>query len=487
MATERLREWANSGTVTDPGDPTIDTGWVQGEQPPEGKFNFTNNRQDVKINEMIGTLPDITYNDTNAQQMLATQLFGVVSGGWGTTAETENRLSAAGTIQDCQAYFINGKRYVALLTTANTVEIWDPDTLTKFEDSGNLTTVTNALPTGSGQTWTAQSMCTNGTDFYVTFTDTNASPDDHRIQGYTRGGTWTKASGWPTSGTFLGQGNANLTPDTRVIAASGSQCVTINSFQTITSSASAVLRAINFSNGLITSTGAGDATATSTTVQSLAIASDGTNIFFTYDGGVATATIADLTVGASGVAFPTTDPTNTQTNTLTHVGNGLIVAGLEHTGSPGGGAARAAIQTLDASASAVYDSIQIGSDANGLSGDYNLWSGVRGACFDGKSLWFYVVPYEMSEGSQQHVSTRVAVDVSQLMQVPVDTTTGTERLLAQVVTRQVIVKQDSAFTAAQWASSYDYFPICFDGRDIWGPVQNFQSSAYRIPFATLRG
>ena len=475
------RVWANSGTKTEPSTAKQDLGWVNNEQVPYEYLNWLQDKIEAKINEVIQERLNSFYDGaTDYQSMISTGLW---DDSWGNGADTSiNRIDpSGGDIRDLAVFFNsdNEARLLVVETSTLTITVWDPRSLSLEDTSGALS---DDLPTGSSQTWEPYSMCTDGTHVYVTFVDTNASPNTYQIQSWLIS-DWSVNTGWAATGTALpGTGSAptvgGLTKAGKVIVASAAKLATSNNWNIISAATSDAVSIIDITNGSIDDSAAGDAP-TGVSAQSFnGLSSDGTNVFFLVSDGsdtyVCSATIANPQVGCGGSNYPLT-VSSALPGGMVSCGSNMIVTGYFFTSST---ETDGVLRTHNAT-DADLDVIVKGQSSAGtpVVGEW-LVRRIYDMVFDGLNVWL-LASSRTTSGYDTGVVLKIDVDKLTLTDVT------TSRQLGDIASPGYNLIQDSFLNL----TTDDYFAITFDGRDIWGTFDTGGSGAgyvYRLPLALLR-
>lgn len=397
--------------------------------------------------------------------------FNTISGG------STKQYVAMGTIFNSN----NEPRLLVVDNTALKVEVWDPRDTSASSPESLSDALSDDLPTGSGQTWEARSMCTYGSDVYITFDDTNASPETHQIQAWDLD-TWDVKSGWSSTGTALPGTGTGLA---YVAMANATKIVTSNTWVTITAISSAALSVINMSNGTISASGAGDAP-TGVSAESMSVpCSDGTNLYFVANAsGVCyfcSSTIADPTSGCGGSNYPFTYPDAVYVKNIASCGGDSIVA---LTNAVGYSSETEGVIYTHNSSDADLDKINCGrnSATTPLDGQYWIWGAACGAIFDGMNLWALVNIGNVSGGA---CSALAKIDVAKLTFVATDY----YRQIGDVTNSLFLVPYNEPVSIG--GSSSVVMPMAFDGRDVWVVLemdasQTYSGEIYRLPMAAIR-
>jgi hypothetical protein len=472
--------WADTGT-REPllSDAKRAAGFVGGDQPPIERFNQIEGESQDKLNEIIQERVNSHY-DGSADHQFAIST-GIWPDAWAMGGETANTISAGGgkAIRDLAVIFTDdGYPRLLLLDNANTkIEVWDPRALSNTDTSDALT---DDLPSGGGETWECVSMATDGTSAYCTFKDTNATPDEHQIQAWDIT-TWNVKTGWPATGTALsGTGNGPIPAnfrDSKVIIADSDNLAVSCGWVSVTAAGDAAIQLFSRDDGSAVRDGAGDCSLGGTYYPCEDLVSDGTNIFFIATNAangtlLCTATIADLTTGTGGTAYPS------QLSTAAANGARLCMIGSEVLASitvGDTGAATTVLRTHNAG-DATLDDVKLGiaSDAAATEGDELIMDdGCWSTVFDGIHLWALTDVSDTGSGNSLRL---VRTDAGKLAGVD----TNIEKQWTDIA--DVYYLKDNT-TSTQG----DYQKIVFDGRDVWGIDNPAADVIYRLPLALLRG
>jgi hypothetical protein len=410
---------------------------------------------------------------------------GIWPDAWAMPQDAGNTISsgAAKKIRDLAVIFnADGNPRLLLMDETNTkIEVWDPRTLLAATDYSTSDALTDDLPSGGGEVWECISMCTDGTNVYGTFTDTNAAPDEHRLQAWIIS-SWDVKTGWPATGTALaGTGNGPLTSDCRdskVIVADSTHLAVSCGWTSVTAAGDPAIQLFLMADGSAVRDGAGDCTLGGTYYPCEDLVSDGTNIFFVASTGAAvilcTATISDLTAGTGGAGYPLTLTGAGETfarlcminsDTLVSIVSGSTFAAGDDV-----------LQT-HTSTDATLVKYVCGQDSQAVpvpGGETLIYSDCWSLCFDGINLWALT----NSDNGAAAQLTLVKTDVGQLN---------------TLTTRQWTDIGKPYIPGDNVGSLYNgrYLKCVFDGRDIWvildpRNTQDYSGSIYRLPLALLR-
>jgi hypothetical protein len=473
--------WAETGTR----EPTLPAakktvGFLGGDQPEVERFNELIGRSDDKLDEIIEERLN-SYYDGSADHQLALST-GIWPDAWGQVAETANTISSGGTkeIRDLAVFFnALGHPRLLLLDEANTkIEVWDPRTLAAATDYSTSDALTDDLPSGGGETWECESMCTDGTSVYCTFVDTNAAPDEHHIQAWDIS-SWNVKTGWPATGTALAGTGAtahSASRQSKVIVADSSNLAVACAWTTVAAVGDPAIQLFLLSDGTAVRDGAGDCT--NTYFPTSDIVSDGTNIYFTATKGIGgnvvilcTATIADLTAGLGG-SYPLT------LNTINEDMARICMVGTDSVVSVTSGAAFAAgteILRTHESATAALAEYVLGQDSQAVAVSattFMINENCFSTCFDGVNFW------ALTQSDNQ--ATLIKTDVGQLFNRNITD----KRQWSDISSSYVLFKGNLQLSP--------YNKIVFDGRDIWSIAdprasQTDSGKIFRLPLALLRG
>jgi hypothetical protein len=477
--------WAETGTR----EPTLTaakktTGFVGGDQPEIERFNELIGRTDDKLDEIIEERVN-THYDGSADHQLAIST-GIWPDAWAMGGEAANIISAGATkeIRDLAVFFTSaGYPRLLLLDNANTkIEVWDPRALSNTDTSDALT---DDLPSGGGEVWECVSMATDGTSVYCTFKDTNATPDAHRLQAWDIS-TWNVKTGWAATGTALsGTGNGPLTSDCRdskVIIADDDYIAVSCGWISVTAAGDAAIQLFDRSDGSAVRDGAGDANTGGTHQPCEDLVSDGTNIMFVTSTGTGvslnTATIADLTVGTGGTAYPLSLGGASETHARLCMISSDTFISIASGGTPT--ASDNAILTHKAS-DGTMGILVLGQDGQGtpVSGAKILMNtDCYSTCFDGVDFWCFTNPGIKSTQNTALVKT----DAGRLERCD----TNFKRQWTDLAKMYLLANEE---TSPMYGGNY--LKCVFDGRDIWAngdprASQTHSGKVYRIPLAALR-
>ena len=453
--------WANSGdcedfSTTDPAGTKQDTGYVGGDQPEIERFNELFRRQEQRINDIVQERINTFYDgSTNYRKQITT---GIWDDSWAHMKDSANTITDI--CADICVYFPSTTEIETRLLTLATdkkIYVYDTRDLSLLDTSHDLTT---DLPSGSGQTWVPQSMCTDGTHIFCTFRDTVTNKN--QINSWLIE-DWTENTGWTPGGTQLSGTNSW----TALIIADDDFLAIADESITISAASSAAIVLIDRSDGTIDSSGAGDApTGLSLTAQKLC--SDGTNIYFIADDSgtntvLCSATITNVQVGCGGSNYPLTIGTGVQ-YAIVSCGDTIVsmITGAYNTNTV----------FVSDSSDADLDKLIGGQDSQGTPitvDNYFMCYPVNG-CFDGINVWF--ISSIDRGGYPDDRYSLIKIDVASLHRYdPI-----TVRQLIDVGVSYSIDVQPSG-------GANDTDRVIFDGRDIWtytfGTIQ-------RLPLALFR-
>lgn len=473
----KLLEWANTGLKTDPGAAKYNSGYVAGEQVVAQEWNYTDNERDKKINQAIEYLPDITYPYVDSQKLVATKAYNVY-GSWAHPFDSPNEFATTNDIMDIQTFFYEETAYTAVLDFDNYVRIVDKDN-NEYDCSHVLS---GDLPSGSGETWEGQCFLTDNTDFYVFFTNTNASPDEHRVMAWTyNAGSWDKKTGWPSTGVAMGTtGDALLYPYAKMIFATDTKMAIFAGWVSVTSSASKLITIMSKTNGSILTEGAGDAPNFIADAGYRALSSDGTNVFFGADQYLASCTIANATTGCGGFGYPRNMDYNPIVD-MAQIGKGTIAAVCcpdtydDYI-----------IVTFDDDFS-LLDGIKHGRFFDHVASYSNQYYYIKmpiGCTFDGIKLWIYGCA-EIRATPTTIAQVIIPVDVASLL-TEWPASSGYVRELQQIV-KNILITDRIPVTWATWIGNVDAIvQPSFEGRDIVLRDQLVKTTMRKVRFGTIR-
>lgn len=494
MASEKLTKWANSGTKTAPTGSKINTGWINDEQVPYEWLNWLQDRVEEKVNEVLEERLNSWYDGASDWKHMVAS--GVWDDSWASANETGNTISAGSTkkIIDVAGYVNStGESRLLLLDQVNTkIEVWNPRTLTSIRVSDDLS---NDLPTGGGQTWEVYSFCTDGTNVYAMFRDTNASPDTHQVQAWViseSSSNWAIVSGgWGSTGQALtGTGNTSISGsrDGKIIVADDNNLAMFCGWNSITSSASAAIQIIAKDNSA-GAYGAGDAPTGGTFSAVKDLCSDGTYIYFmaidgTNDLRLCSSTIATPTSGCGGTNFANPGGytlASSYFGTLTSCGPNMICTAIAGTSVTAG----QDFLYVSNSGDADLQMFTYGRNAEAsplATSDYVMEAPLE-SVFDGINLWLYgkITP------SGGDMTVLVKIDTARLFTFDLNH----DLQINDAIVGVYALPPDYEIPPAG-AANWTYVTCTFDGRDIWcnpepRASQTLSGKVFRLPLALLRG
>jgi hypothetical protein len=477
--------WAASGTTDEPDAPKKTVGFAGADQPAMERFNWLHNLIQTKVNEIVSERLSGLYEDAAAPTaMLTTKLFDEP---WGLTDDDVNTLSGGSgkSYVDLGVYFdstANTPRLLALDRAGNSVDVYDPRALTALDASGDLT---SDLPSGSGETWEALSMATDGTYVYITFVDTNS--DEYQVQSWLIS-DWSVNTGWSATGTALpGSGTPSLgyVPASIKIV-SATKLAVLNNWITVSAASSTALSIIDSSDGSITASGAGDCPTGDSCETYPGLASDGTNVFFGTRGStgryLCSATIANPQVGCGGTGYPLTisTPIAGQPNFLSQCGPNLIAAPISV--YSGHAITDAVLHTCNADEADLGEIVRGQNGASSpLPADEWFVQTIYDSRYDGINLWLACNVRDLSGSNSAAV---VKIDASKL---PNNASSNKTPAVIDIA---------SCFRVGSNVMSGDtalgrLMSLEFDGRDLWivkenRPSQTDSGKIFRLPLALLR-
>jgi hypothetical protein len=477
--------WANAGSVDEPTDAKKDRGFVDGDQPAMERFNWLHKFEQDQINDIV-TERVASYNTQEngdkAREMISTGLW---DSSWGCGKDAANLISTGVTKKlksIVTAWSATDEPLICVFDDTNyKIEVYNARTKALVDTSHALTA---DLPSGGGETWENQSMCTDGTYIYATFMNTNPTPNEtHRIQAWLIS-DWSVKTGWAITGTALpgtGTGVAGTRQSIAIIADSSNLAVA-NQNVTITASTSNAISIVSIADGTISASGAGDAN-TIVSEAAVSLASDGTNIFFvTSDGSaginIASATIADPTTGCGGIGYPYAQ-SGASWGYITSCGPNMMLIGYVVATS-----LEQDIVFQVANATRVnYDNIILGQTSHTAAthGSNISIDNVRSVLFDGLNLWA-IGTVVNNPSTDQAVAHRV--DLSKMALVSPGGTTQSKRVFD--IGDSYLLGGDTAINSELFVDS------TFDGRDIWCIMEEKASQVnsgriFRLPLALIRG
>lgn len=472
--------WAETGDKESTLTPTKKAaGWVGDDEPEIERFNYLTNRQDVAINDIIVERVNSYYDDATApQSMISTGLW---DESWGITSDTANLIdngSGKSYFDMCVIFDSDNKPQLMVLdTTATKIEIYDARGGTLLDTSSLLTDDLSV-----GPTWTARTMCTDGTYVYVTFHESGSNT--YCIQAW-QISDWSVRTGWAATGTLLTGSGAGDNKRPIVIIASATKLAVSCSWITIAVSTSTAILILDITDGTIDDDGAGDAPTGTGAITTDGLCSDGTNIFFSVveaggDGYVCSATIADPAIGCGGTNYPMLN-TNVVNMSLVSAGPNMICSASNIVGA--GLATSDIVLKTHSTTDADLDTIIRGQDTMGtpLTGDDYVFEYAADICFDGVNVW--ILAHILINAIGQMVA--IKIDASKLSLIDVTNS----RQIFDVASGVFIIGADEE--QAYSTASNNYQSIIFDGRDIWAIVemaagQTNSGKIFRIPLALLR-
>jgi hypothetical protein len=216
---DKVSTWAKAASppTEDPPQSRKDSGWNGGEQPEAEYWNFLEEEDRDKVNEMIDQVnPNTVYrSDLNASLYVPGSDASVKglrpTAVGGQLYAYDNDLIVTGAqLVDIAYAFIDDKKKIILLDRI-TSRIYVVDAETRVIDDNSGTNIAAGLPSGSSENWVLTSFCTDGTYVYVIAYDSNVAPNEtHRVQSYLIS-DWSVNSAWPSTGTLLtGTGPSTL-------------------------------------------------------------------------------------------------------------------------------------------------------------------------------------------------------------------------------------------------------------------------------------
>jgi hypothetical protein len=482
--------WAENGTKdTIPTDITqtkVETGFVGGEEadrPYIDTFNLLFNRSESAIDSIIQEGPGSWYpRSANVNDMITTGLWGTET--WGTTGDATNIIDsgvATSEFRDIAVYFTsdNEPRLLVLDNALLKLQIWDPRAKTLLSTSDDLS---DDLDTSGTQVYEAHSMCTDGTYAYVTFSDTNATPDEHFIQAYTLA-DWTAHSGWPANGTQLSNtGNASGNErESRVINADADYLAVACTWEVIAANTDEAIAIVDKSDGSLTTEGAGDAP-TGVSAQAIdSICSDGTDVYFTVIGGgsqyLCTCSIADATAAGAAGLGPVSLGTTTSSD-ICIISQEMIFVCLYASGTS---VTTNIVGTIPLSGSGGANFVDLGQNTKGTpdTGDQYVLRDAWGCTFDGINVWIYGRIFDTNSKE-----VLIKIDAAKLSA----TSWNTDYQIGDICSQFFVLpanEETGTPTSSRWRTCK------FDGRDIWMNVDPAASQTYsgqlaRLPMALIR-
>ena len=483
--------WADSGGDITPDFTTAkrDVGFVGGDTPAIEDFNILYRENQLSINDIINEGPGSWYPDAaDINKMICS---GQWDESWGSTDDTLNIIAGGATKEyhdTCIHFDSYNNPYLLVLDNTNTtIEVYNARTKA-------LVVTTNALSddldTSGTQDYECISMCTDGTNVFVTFTDVDAAPTEHWLQSWTidlTAANWSVKTGWPATGTQLdgtGSGLRAKQRDMKVIIADDNNLAVVCTWVIIGASNHKAIQLFLIADGTNSGFGAGDC-ATGLTAQPLeAIASDGTNIFFaTYVAGptsyICSATIADLTAGSGGAGYPLTAASATCNDMCSCGVGGTIISTYDITGTT---ASDIIMQTHNATNASLLHILR-GANAGGATANEYIIDEPRDLFFDGLNVWTLTMILSGSSGEDQ--LALVKTDLAKLPQVILTTP------LYLSDYSSVFIINPTAESLSTGDAENMFLSATFDGRDIWVNVEPRSSETYsgdilRLPLALWR-
>lgn len=457
-----------------------------------GNADLTRGSVSDQIREIADTLDDFieTYGfyysppDTY-KSMVVSKLW---EDSFSRPTDAENTITGGSTKKyvDIKPYFTTdgGPRLLVLDNTNKKIEVWNPKTRTLVITTNALT---DDLPSGGSETWQCIAMCTDGTDVYVAFTDTNASPDEHRIQAWTidvSASDWSVKSGWAATGTALtatGNHSTNQSRDLDIIIASSTKLAVASCCQVITGSSSEAISIIDKSDGSILSEGAGDSTTGSGEEVIGRICSDGTYIYFTVNNGgtpvLCSAAISDATTGSGGTGYPRSLTANSFYGVLCSCGSELIVTSIWEIN----GLATSSVFHTHNSTNASLQDVLLGQNSAGtpVVSDHYILKVPTDICFDGVNLW---ILGGIDQGAND-LLVLCKIDAAKLHA----STLADDLQLNDIIAGSYVVCEVPNTANDLWLTS-----MTFDGSDLWvlpepDASQTHSGKIYRLQSTLFRG
>lgn len=470
--------WAETGDK----DPKFEpgkhaSGWVGGDKPYIEGLNYLQNRVEEKINDLAVEGVSSAYDGATAAQVQSMLMTGQWDESWGVTNDENNTISGGATKEytDMGLWFDadGGPQLLVMDEGLTKIEVWDARLKTLTDTSHDLSTDIIA------GTWTAESMCTDGTYVYVTFYNGSTV---HHLHAW-KISDWSVHTGWAATGTVLPGTGPVVGGDKKLITvANSAYLVTMNPWNSVTSASSAAISIINIATGVITASGAGDAPTADSAYTSGGICSDGTYVFFGATGSTSqylcSASISSPATGCGGTGYPKTLAANVEISTLVQCGPTMFVS-LQYDSS-GPSYLDTVLETHTAS-NVTGDYLTLGRNTSTPQYDgstYVLYQAFS-AVFDGINIWIWGCIDNLASTAKSGVL--VKLDTGKLLQNDADETRQLSDL-ADVF----MLPPDVDIRVNQNAGV-----VVFDGRDIWvnpeyRPSVTLSGKIHRLPLALLR-
>jgi len=451
-------EWAESGDTTEPSDAKKQVGWVGGDRVSIEYLNWLQNRVEEKSNETVRVVNrDIACSDGITWAQLATKLFtstGDGSSRWSPDlASNIISLGATVAINELQlsTYGTDQCNIMALDIAGREIHVYDPYDLSLVDSSGALA----GLPSGGGETWVADSFCSDGTYVYVMFTNTNATPDTHYIQAYNIS-DWSVKSGWSATGTALPGTGSPLTDPlcrNRVIIANATYLATANAWNDADSNAMVSIIAI--ADGSILGSGDGS-NGYEDPVPTGAICSDGTYVYFGVvdvdgnPGGIDTALISNPATGLVSGGDQWIEIVSTYTTDMVYIGEHLVCVMTDYPQT----------QSYIYAVETGVNSAQTQSFTIDTNDEYKYMLFGSGIAFDGINVWIRAV-----DENDMHVLLRFNPGyLSEQSQSNLPK-------ISEVCERFTVCRTDKIGNTTNPDEGIYQTPVLFDGTHIWTVIE----------------
>jgi hypothetical protein len=494
---DKVSTWAKlaSPPTEDPPQARKDSGWNGGEQPEAEYWNFLEEEDRDKLNEMIDDVnPNTLFRPDLLPSGVDPTSTDFIRGLWPTGEsgviygnDTTLTVDAISELSDI-AYTVESglKKIIALDRATNRIYIVDVDTMTVDRNSG--TNLVAGLPSPTIGSWETNRLCTDGTHAYVTFRDFNfgtPSSTVYRLQAYSLS-DWSVKSGWPSTGRALTGSGINDSFgghgfDNNVIFATSTKLAVVQSWNSIASNLTEAVAIIDASDGSVLTEGAGNLPVGSLSFSMGGIVSDGTHVYYSFRelsphrAGVAKALITDLTVGGTG-SWPSVEDGPYAVTDVVYDGRSVTAAFADDADTYPSGAV-SIVRTIQISNGVALCTVETPNDLPGGSDPNQLPLDAVRVVYDGTNLWVHGL--QTWPGTIQGSDERNYIWKTNTINIVADFDIAT-------VVEPWSQTSPKKFWNGRQTTRFLLGPMIFDGRDIWVIPQALSPQITRIKHAAIR-
>jgi hypothetical protein len=498
MATiDKVSTWAKlaSPPTEDPPQSRKDSGWNGGEQPEAEYWNFLEEEDRDKMNELIDQVnPNTLYRPDLLPSGVDPASTAFIQGLWpalqsGVIYGEDTTFSVGPSVELVDlAYTVESglKKILTLDRLDDRIYVVDVDTQTVDRNSG--TNLAAGLPAPTIGSWQPNRFCTDGTYVYVTFRDflfSAPASTVYRLQAYNLS-DWAVKSGWPSTGVSLTGSGVNDSFggygfDNNVIFATSTKLAVVQSWNTIASNLTEAVAIVDASDGSVLTEGAGNLPIGSLSVSMGGIVSDGSYVYYSFRelsphrGGVAKALITDLTVGGSG-SWPNYQDGPFTVCDVVYDGLSVTAAFCDDADTYPSGVI-SMIRTIQRSNGDTLCTVETPNDGASPSDPDQLPLDAVRIVYDGTNLWVHGL--QTWPGTIQGSDERNYIWKTNTINIVADFDTS-------AVTEPWSQTSPKKFWNGRQTTRFLLGPMVFDGRDIWVIPQALLPQITRIKHAAIR-